>query len=79
MTGAFQVYRDRAGKHRWRLKASNGQVVGTGAAYETRANALKGCEAVIRAAAGAPIVYVDESDELIKVLKEAAPAEVVDP
>jgi uncharacterized protein len=28
------------------LKASNGQVVATGEAYETRAAAKKGCEAV---------------------------------
>jgi uncharacterized protein YegP (UPF0339 family) len=33
--GKFEVYKDRAGKFRFRLKASNGQVVATGEAYET--------------------------------------------
>lgn len=32
MVGEFAVYQDRAGKYRFRLKASNGQVVATGAA-----------------------------------------------
>ena len=35
MAGKFEVYKDRAGKFRFRLKASNGQVVATGEAYET--------------------------------------------
>jgi uncharacterized protein YegP (UPF0339 family) len=30
MAGKFEVYKDRAGKFRFRLKASNGQVVATG-------------------------------------------------
>ena len=61
MAGKFEVYRykDRAGKFRFRLKASNGQVVATGEAYETRAAAKKGCESVLRAATGAPIEEVE--------------------
>jgi uncharacterized protein YegP (UPF0339 family) len=55
MAGKFEVYEDRAGKFRFRLKASNGQVVATGEAYETKTAAKKGCEAVQRAADGAPI------------------------
>ena len=55
MAGTFEVYQDRAGKYRFRLKASNGQVVATGEAYETKAAARKGCESVQRAADGAPI------------------------
>jgi uncharacterized protein len=50
MAGKFEVYKDRAGKFRFRLKASNGQVVATGEAYETKAAAKKGCESVLRAA-----------------------------
>ncbi|MHA6622804.1 YegP family protein [Pseudonocardia sp. DLS-67] len=59
MAGKFEVYKDRAGKFRFRLKASNGQVVATGEAYETKASALKGCESVQKAADGAPVVEVD--------------------
>lgn len=55
MAGKFEVYQDRAGKYRFRLKASNGQVVATGEAYETKAAARNGCESVQRAADGAPI------------------------
>ena len=32
MAGKFEVYQDRSGKFRFRLKASNGQVVATGEA-----------------------------------------------
>jgi len=59
MAGKFEVYKDRAGKFRFRLKASNGQVVATGEAYETKASALKGCESVQKAADGAQIVETD--------------------
>lgn len=55
MAGKFEVYEDRAGKYRFRLKAGNGEVVATGEAYETRSAAKKGCEAVQRAADGATI------------------------
>ena len=55
MADKFEVYEDRAGKFRFRLKASNGQVVATGEAYETKMTAKKGCEAVQRAADGATI------------------------
>ena len=58
MAGKFEVYEDKSGKHRFRLKASNGQVVATGEAYETRAAAKKGCESVQRAADGAPVEEV---------------------
>lgn len=59
MAGKFEVYQDRAGKFRFRLKSSNGQVVATGQAYETKAAAKKGCESVQRTADGAPIEEVD--------------------
>lgn len=56
MAGKFEVYEDKAGKFRFRLKASNGQVVATGEAYESKSAAIKGCEAVQRAADGAKVV-----------------------
>jgi hypothetical protein len=58
MAGKFEVYEDKAGKFRFRLKASNGQVVATGEAYETKAAAKKGCESVQKASAGAPVTEV---------------------
>ncbi len=58
MAGTFEVYEDKAGKFRFRLKAGNGQVVAVGEAYETKASAIKGCDAVQRAAEGAKVVEV---------------------
>lgn len=55
MAGKFEVYEDKAGKFRFRLKASNGQIVASGESYETKAAARKGCESVQKAASGAPI------------------------
>ena len=54
MAGKFELYKDSAGKYRFRLKASNGQVIATGEAYETKASALNGIESVKKSAAGAP-------------------------
>jgi len=42
MAGKFEVYKDRSGKFRFRLKASNGQVVATGEAYETQGRREEG-------------------------------------
>jgi uncharacterized protein YegP (UPF0339 family) len=46
MVGKLELYKDTAGKFRFRLKASNGQVIASGEAYESRASALKGIESV---------------------------------
>ncbi len=46
MAGKFELYKDSAGKFRFRLKASNGQIIATGEAYETKASALNGIESV---------------------------------
>ncbi len=59
MAGKFEVYEDKAGKFRFRLKAGNGEVVAQGQDYQSRSAAEKGCEAVQRAAAGAEIVQAD--------------------
>lgn len=56
MSGKFEVYEDRSGKFRFRLKASNGQIVAVGEGYETKAAAKKGCESVQKAADGASVV-----------------------
>lgn len=59
MAGKFEVYKDRAGKYRFRLKATNGQVVAVGEAYESKSAAKKGCESVQRAAEGAEVIEVE--------------------
>ena len=55
MAGKFEVYQDKAGKYRWSLKARNGQVVASGQGYDTKAAAIRGTQAVQRAAEGATL------------------------
>ncbi|WP_412539115.1 DUF1508 domain-containing protein [Longispora sp. K20-0274] len=56
MAGKFEVYEDKAGKYRFRLKAGNGEIIAVGEAYETKASALKGVESVKNNAAEAKVV-----------------------
>ena len=37
MAGKFEVYEDKAGKYRFRMKAENGETVALGEAYDTLA------------------------------------------
>jgi uncharacterized protein YegP (UPF0339 family) len=56
MAGKFELYADKGGKFRWRLKASNGQIIATGGeAYETKAAAQAGIESVRKHAAEAKV------------------------
>ena len=59
MAGKFELYTDKAGKYRFRLKASNGQVIAVGEAYESKAAAENGIASVQKNAPGAPTVEVD--------------------
>ena len=53
----FEIYASSNG-WRGRLKAGNGEVVATGEEYASKDGAVRGCEAVARAAADAEIVEV---------------------
>lgn len=55
MAGMFEIYKDKAGKHRFRLKAGNGEIIAVGEAYESKSAAQKGVESVKRNASEAPI------------------------
>lgn len=59
MAGKFELYKDKSGKYRFRLKASNGQVIAVGEAYESKAAAENGIASVQKNAPGAPTVEVD--------------------
>ena len=59
MAGKFELYKDKSGRFRFRLKASNGQVIAVGEAYESKAAAQSGIESVQKNAPGAPVVEVD--------------------
>ena len=57
MAGKFELYKDNAGKFRFRLKASNGQIIAVGEAYESKAAAMNGIESVKK---NAPDAKVDD-------------------
>ena len=63
MAGKFELYEDKAGKYRFRLKASNGQVVAASQAYESKASALAGIESVKNSSVDAPTVEVSGDDD----------------
>ena len=51
----YESYEDAAGKHRFRLKAANHQIIGVGEAYESEASLKSGIESVKRWAPGAEV------------------------
>lgn len=55
MAGKFELYKDASGRYRFRLKASNGQVIAVGEAYESKASALNGIESVRKNAGDAAL------------------------
>jgi len=52
----FEVYQDKAGEFRFRLKASNGQVIATGEGYKALASCKNGVESVKKNAPDAEVV-----------------------
>jgi len=42
----FEVYTDKAGEFRFRLKAKNGQIIGVGEGYKKKASCLNGVESI---------------------------------
>ena len=56
MAAKFELYRSSNGEYRWRLGATNGQVIATGGeGYSSKAAAQSGIESVKRVAESAPI------------------------
>ena len=52
----FEVYEDKGGEFRFRLKATNGQVIATSEGYKAKASCLNGVESVKKNAVDADIV-----------------------
>lgn len=55
----FEVYKDNKGEYRFRLKATNGQIIATGEGYAAKASCLNGVESVRRNAPEAPVVEAE--------------------
>ena len=52
----FEVYLDKKGEYRFRLKATNGQVIATGEGYAALAGCLNGIESIKKNAPDASVV-----------------------
>ena len=46
MPGKFEVYKDKGGEYRFRLKAANGQNILSSEGYKTKASCMNGIESV---------------------------------
>ena len=52
----FEMYTDKAGEFRFRLKATNGQIIATSEGYKAKVSCLNGIESVKKNAPGAEVV-----------------------
>lgn len=55
MAGKFELYKDKADKFRFRLKAGNGEIIAVSEAYESKSSAKNGIESVRKNAADATL------------------------
>lgn len=59
MAGTFELYTDKSGHYRFRLKAGNGQVIAVSEGYNSKAAAQNGIESVQKNAPDAKVVEVE--------------------
>lgn len=52
----FEVYTDKSGEFRFRLKATNGQIIATGEGYKSKSGCMNGIESVKKNAADSEVV-----------------------
>jgi len=52
----FEVFTDKAGEYRFRLKAKNGEIIAASEGYKAKASCLNGIESVRKNVVDAPIV-----------------------
>jgi len=56
MAATFELFQDKAGEYRWRLRHQNGNIIAdSGEGYTTKASAKNGINSVIENAPEAPI------------------------
>ena len=53
----FEVYVDKAGEYRFRLKATNGQIIAVSEGYKAIAGCLNGIDSVKKNAVDAPVEF----------------------
>ena len=57
--GKFEIYKDAAGKFRWRLRASNGEEIASGQGYASKEDCKEGIKSVKK---NAPSKIVDMTE-----------------
>ena len=55
----FEIYKDKAGEFRFRLKATNGQIIAVSEGYKAMASCVNGIESVKKNAADSPVVIAE--------------------
>ncbi len=55
----YELYQDKAGEFRFRLKARNGENIGKSEGYKAKASAKKGIASIAKNAPDAPIVVIE--------------------
>ena len=60
MAGKFELYQDKRGEYRFRLKASNGQTIATGEGYKSKKSCLNGIESIRK---NAPDATLDDQTD----------------
>jgi uncharacterized protein YegP (UPF0339 family) len=66
MPAKFEIFKDKKGEFRFRLKATNGETIATGESYPTKAGCQKGIAAIKKNAPEAPIVDTTEEATTLK-------------
>lgn len=56
----FEIYLDKAGESRFRLKAKNGQIIGTSEGYKALKSCMNGIASVVKNAPGAAVTETDK-------------------
>ncbi|NMC61265.1 MAG: YegP family protein [Candidatus Methanofastidiosa archaeon] len=60
MAAKYEVYKDKKGEYRFRLKASNGETIAVSEGYSSKTNCMNGIESVKKNAPKAEIVEVEK-------------------
>ncbi len=55
MAGKFELYKDRSGGYRFRLKAGNGEIIAVSESYKTKSGAQNGIDSVKKNATAATV------------------------
>lgn len=57
----FEIYQDKKGEFRFRLKATNGQTIAASEGYVKKASCKNGIESVIKNSQDAPVIEPEET------------------